>query len=300
MQRPETTTVEEFLAGGGAAGSELLVDIGRVLEVGGLLVATGLLVFAIWCLPERRLTTVLENVVMVAGLIVVVGAITELSGSSSIFGLEFIDVLTDGRLDGARFRFVAGTVLAFSVLASERWRHLPFLAGALLGATSFGLDGHSVSEGPRLVMAVVNLTHVVAAGVWSGGTVGLLLTVLPPRAANGPEPLGEVARRFSVVATVVLVPVLVSGVTMAIMILDSWSELFSTSWGRVFLIKLATVAAALAIGAHHHFRVVPSLDEQLSEPAFAPRVFRRSLAIETALLGTAAVVTALLVSASTA
>ncbi len=291
-----TSTVEEFLPAGDTSRAQLIVSIGRVLGIGGSLLVIGILAFAMVCLPEKRPTELLETLLIISGLIIVVGAVTEASGLSTVLDLPFIEVLTDRRLDGARVRAVAGTVLAFGALAPIGWRQLPLLAGAALSATSFALDGHSVSEGPRVVMAATNLAHVSAAGVWTGGTLGLLVTLIQRGHADSTTNTGtiEVTNRFASLATAVLAPVLVSGAVMAFLILDRWSELFATSWGRLLLLKMLAVAAALVIGAHHHFRVVPRLAQRPARLV----TFRRTVTIEVAVFGAIAVVTAFLVSAS--
>lgn len=299
MQNPDSTTVEDFLSAGEAAGSGLIADLGRILEVTGSLLVVGILAFAIVCLPEKRPSELLETLLIVSGLTIVIGAVAEASGMATVLDLPFADVLTDRRLDGARFRAVAGTVIAFGALAPVNWRQLPLLAGAFLSATSFGLDGHSVSEGPRVVMVVINLAHVLAAGVWTGGTVGLLVTIIQSRVGDSnktAETIGTVdaTNRFASLAAAVLLPVVISGAVMAFLVLDGWSDLFTTPWGRLLLIKMVAVGAALLIGAHHHFRVVPRLAER---PAMF-LTFRRTVTIEVAVFGAIAALTAFLVSAS--
>ena len=87
------------------------------------------------------------------------------------------------------------------------------------------------------------------------------------------------ALRFSRVASVALASVAVAGTALAIAILDSPSELFTTSWGRLLIVKVLAVAIAAGIGAYNHFVTVPMLDRDPADGEAANRL-RRLVRIE--------------------
>jgi len=86
--------------------------------------------------------------------------------------------------------------------------------------------------------------------------------------------LTEVARRTAKALAGTVVVVAVSGVAMTLMILDGFSSLTDSTWGRILIVKLVVVGAAGVIGAVHHWRIVPHL-----ELIGSRRSFRRSVAL---------------------
>ena len=115
-----------------------------------------------------------------------------------------------------------------------------------------------------------------------------------------PERTGLAAMvvRFSSMASVSLAAVIVAGLVMAWMVLDSPGDLFGTEWGRVLMAKTAVVAVAAGMGAYNHFRLRPALEQRPDDPELA-RELRVSLSIESALLVTVVALSAVLVASAT-
>lgn len=171
--------------------------------------------------------------------------------------------------------------------------------GALLGVAllvlSFAFDGHTVSEGPWALHALVNAVHVVTAAMWAGG-VALLAVVVTRRHRRGVDAQTlQLAVRFSVVASIALVAAGVAGLALAMLIIDSVSQLWSTPWGRLLAAKAVLVAVAAACGGYNHRVLIPELER--SVPQSASR-FRTVVTVEALALVGVAVITALLVAAS--
>ena len=182
------------------------------------------------------------------------------------------------------------------------WDHghsLGGLVGIAMVAISFMFDGHTASEGPRALHAVANLTHVTTAAIWAGGVAMLALTIQRRRRREMPTQALQLAMRFSVIATIALVAAGVAGVALSAIILDSISEIWSTPWGRLLVLKVALVSAAAAGGAYNHRIVVPTLDRN---PAHQPTIdrLRTVVTLEAVALIAVAVVTAFLIAASSA
>jgi copper transport protein len=173
------------------------------------------------------------------------------------------------------------------------------IAGVVLLVGSFLFDGHTVSEGPRWLHALINPVHVAAGATWAGGVV-MLAVVLGRRSRRGvPTQAQQLAVRFSVVATVALVAVAAAGAVLSFIILDSVSEAWSTPWGRLLIVKVALVAVAAAGGGYNHRVLVPALDRAPHDPELS-RSFRTVVTLEAVVLVAIAAVTALLVGASSA
>jgi len=96
-------------------------------------------------------------------------------------------------------------------------------------------------------------------------------------------------RRFSAMATVALGVVVLTGLTRAVIEVRSWHGLFSTSFGRTLLIKLALVAGLIALGAVNRFRIVPALRAGRAKVATLRSTVRAELALAIPIVVAAAV-----------
>ena len=153
------------------------------------------------------------------------------------------------------------------------------LMGSILIVASYLFDGHTVTAAPAPIVRVANMAHVMAAGVWLGGVLlmGVTLTSRWRRSeALGAAPM---ALRFSRVASVAVAVVGLAGVALAWSILDSVSELVTTPWGRLLIVKVVAVGIAAGIGAYNHFNVVPALEANPNDEEMSHRL-RRLVRVE--------------------
>ena len=182
----------------------------------------------------------------------------------------------------------------------EAWHlsnNLAAFAGVALITLSFLFDGHTVSEGPRWLHALANLIHVTTAATWAGGVI-MLAVVIARRHRRGVDTQAlQLGVRFSVVAVIALVVAALAGTVLAIVILDSVSEIWSTTWGRFLVLKVLLVAIAAAGGGYNHRVVVPALEKAPNDPEIAHQ-FRTVVTIEAIALVAVTVVTALLIASS--
>ena len=171
-----------------------------------------------------------------------------------------------------------------------------FLGAGLL-ALSFLFDGHTVSEGPRWLHGLANLVHVVTAATWAGGVVMLAFVIARRRRLGVDTRALQLGVRFSVVAIVALVAAAVAGVALTVVILDSVSEIWTTAWGQLLIVKVLLVSVAAAGGAYNHRVIVPELERAPDDAELATR-FRAVVTVEAVALIAVTVVTALLIAAS--
>src|SRR5262249_23091000 len=66
---------------------------------------------------------------------------------------------------------------------------------------------------------------------------------------------------FARLAPVLIALLIAAGVYLSILRLPTLSDLWSSSYGQVLLVKLSLVSAALAWGAFHHFVARPRIDK---------------------------------------
>ncbi len=169
--------------------------------------------------------------------------------------------------------------------------------GTAAVALSYLFDGHTVTASPGLLVKASDLVHVVGAGVWLGGVL-MLSWVLTDRYRGGvPLQAGALAVRFSRIAGMALGAVGAAGLILTWAILDAPSELISTPWGRLLLLKVAVVAIAASIGAYNHRYVVPQLELNGGDTK-ANDELRRTMRIEGFALVAVVAVTAVLVGLS--
>lgn len=317
---------------------ETTADIGRLVLFPSAVAAIGVLVFAGWAFAGRpdELATLIR-LVRWLGVGVVLGATIEIVGLETIVGgLGALFDETAGW--AAMARLLGGVLLvigAVAVLPSSssprvgsprslssatrvddpptpqldqapptvaRWspsgRNVLAVLGAVLIVGSFAFDGHTLSEGPRVVHALASVAHVAAAAVWCGGLVAFAVVLWRRHRDDAASSALEMTLRFSVAAMVSLAVAALAGVVMALFIESDLGSYVSTDWGRTLLIKLGLVAVAGTIGAYNHFVVLPSLERDPTSEAVLARA-RTAVTAEAALLVGAAVVSAFLVAAST-
>lgn len=119
------------------------------------------------------------------------------------------------------------------------------LALALLATISFA--GHAGAGRWLAVALVADVVHLAGVSVWLGGLAVLILVVLRRDTAGLDRPgLERLVNRFSEVAFVSVLVIVVSGVVQAWRQLDGLDALTGTSYGRLLIAKVALVAAMVA------------------------------------------------------
>lgn len=177
-------------------------------------------------------------------------------------------------------------------------RFLGAVGGVAVLLMSYLFDGHTVTEGTRWITAIVDVVHVGAGAVWSGGLVMLVYVVWRRHLRGADARALTLAVRFSVVAAVALVTAGLAGSVLTVIILDSVSDLWSTSWGRFLMAKVAVVAAAGIAGGYNHKILIPKMTHAAVGDLAAEAEFRRTVTIEGSAMLLIVVATAFLVGAA--
>ena len=170
----------------------------------------------------------------------------------------------------------AAAVLALVVAAGSRWVLTTAGARVLLVLALLAVVPPAVAEyaeaegttGQVAVAATGMVLHILAALIWSGALAALFLLRLP--AAD----LVTALRRYDRAAPVLVVVVGVSGLLTAAAELDEPGQWLQTAFGRLVLLKLAALAALVALGWWHRRRTLPELASGLAG------AFRRIVAVE--------------------
>ncbi len=278
------TLVHEVGDPGFTASSPLFVLI-RWLTLGGLVVLLGALTFRWGVLPSGRVRspTVGEisprakrdaatlglvagaALLLLAPVRLVLQAGTMTGGPASVDPETLRILATEGPWGAGWLLQVAGALGAsLGFLAARAGRGSGWFAAAVAGlalAFSPALSGHAVGGGGGAV--ALHATHVVVAGMWLGGLAMLLLVGIP--AARRLEDLASreatsaLAGGFSLVATLGVALLFLTGAPAAFRLAGSFDALVGTSYGRVLLLKLIAVLMMGALGAYHALRIRPRL-----------------------------------------
>lgn len=205
-----------------------------------------------------RLGTVASGTWAVCAALLVPLTISDVSGHPLS---EFLNPVTAwsfaGLIDTASAWRWTALLAALVTLASRpvlRWAWTPvLLAGSLLTLTPLGLAGHSAAGGSHDLATNSLLIHLVAAGLWAGGLLALLV-----HAIRGGEHADLAARRFSTVALWCFVAMGLSGVLNALVRLTP-AELLTTPYGQLVVAKFVALCALGALGAGQRRRGVAVL-----------------------------------------
>jgi len=153
--------------------------------------------------------------------------------------------------------FALVTALLFLAWLTDRDVFLwPAFLIALGFVSGLSLSGHSAADtGSSWKSELADWAHLSAACLWVGGLVQLVLVVWP----LVPEARRTALMSFSRLATVCVGVLLAAGVYLSILRLPQLSDLWSTGYGQVLLVKVSLVALAFAWCALHRLVAVPAV-----------------------------------------
>lgn len=143
----------------------------------------------------------------------------------------------------------------------------PRLAAAL-GSVSIIvglLASHAVAAGED-ISAVVNIIHVVAAGLWFGALPPLLV-IYYHQLRYDRSCFLDLLLAFSKIALPLMIGIVATGVILATDDVAAWPGLFATDYGRLLLAKIAFVAAVILCAAIIRQRLLP--DFKAGQPGSA-------------------------------
>jgi copper transport protein len=146
------------------------------------------------------------------------------------------------------FALVAAVVYLAWLLDRDELLWLAFLL-ALGFASGLSLSGHSAADaGASWKSELADWVHLSAACLWLGGLIQLALVMWP----LAPELRRGAFLRYARLAPVLIACLLAAGIYLSVLRLPEVSDLWTTSYGHVLLVKIALVLVALAWGGLHH------------------------------------------------
>jgi copper transport protein len=266
----DDTIMSQLFAEGGDRWIALAATLLRGLTYIATLLAAGAVVFLLQVAgpsPGRRLSQVAIAAAAVGILTTAVGMPLQAALTSG-----------EGLLAALRPGTLVGTVGSFFLLSSAtrlaglaalavlllrgggRWVARGALVTAAIALGSFLLSGHTVVTEPRWLVVSADAVHLAAGATWFGGLVLLAISLRERRSADDPVGGAELVARFSGIATVAIVAVVLAGSALAWAEVRALRALTSTAYGWTLLVKVALVAVVAAIGAYNHRHLVPAIN----------------------------------------
>jgi copper transport protein len=215
---------------------------------------------------------------------------------ASAFGRGYIDLWICFAL------LVAAAAVAIRIDRPERQQrsiaeHVAAIGVVCAAAATLvvpGLAGHAAQTAPRGLSILFDWAHLVSGSIWVGGLIGLLVLWRSLPEAARVAGLVVAVPRFSNTALASVLLLIASGVGASLLHLPTVASLWQTSYGKAVLVKVALLAAAIALAAVNLLRTKPRLGS-VDVGRDAARLLRRLVAGE-ALLVSAAVFAAAVLS----
>lgn len=189
----------------------------------------------------------------------------------------------------------------FSATQSGRRGGLAVAAlGAVVIAATPALSGHAAASQNFAGLAIAtDAIHVIAASAWLGNLLCVVVAAAGLTASSFARDVSFAAVRslvlaFSPLALTSAAVVVVTGVVSAWLRLGSLPALWTSDYGRILLLKLATLGGVVVTGAYNWLRVRPALGSEA-----ATRRLVRSATVELVVGLGVIVITAVLVAAPT-
>jgi copper transport protein len=195
------------------------------------------------------------------GLLVVAGSVevpvyaVRASGEALSFNL-LAEALLDTRVGSLwSARLGLGLLVVTTSTYATRRRNSAYWWGAAVIAIfllmTLTQQSHAAAKG-GLLPFVADWLHIAAASVWVGGLLGFPILLMGPLRAVSDERrtklLGRTVRRFSKVATLAVMSLLVTGLYAILLHVPTMSALIGTPYGRTLLVKLGLLVPLLAAG----------------------------------------------------
>jgi copper transport protein len=214
----------------------------RWLFLAGILIASGAALFTV---ALRRAAEPPPLLFLVGFLFVIAGGVPLVERTS--LATRFGTVVAGAAV-------VAGIGAALAAAAGRYRRLTPAVwPAALLLLLAPTLSGHALDPGRPRFEIPVDILHVAAASVWLGGLLALLINM------RRGIPREAMVRRFSALALGSVIVVAATGVIRAFAEFTAVSHVWTTSYGRLLIVKTALLASLVAIGWVNRYRVIPAL-----------------------------------------
>jgi copper transport protein len=255
--------------GTGDGGWEVLGAIARFVTYLTALVAAGLAFFLAFLHDQRADRWKLVPVVRISAVFALFGVVGTIVAQAALLTGDGLSAATDtkvlqsvltDRLGWASAVLLIGLAAVHLSTDTNRLLLAQVLSfyGGLAVTISFALWGHDTEAPYRWLSIGSDVVHVTAAAVWLGGLIGLTMVLL----RRAPYPVRSTAGilgRFSTAAAVSVLLLVLAGGAMTWVETGSVEALFTTTYGRLVLVKMAITLGVVVMAAYNRFRLIPAI-----------------------------------------
>lgn len=255
----------------------ILSDVLRALTYLSVLLAIGLMV-ATWATGGALTAAALPHLVAktrrwsaiaaVIGLVVTPAALVNSSvllngGSTESLGI-IIQIVLQSSAGAAllvRMSALFGICTAILLIAEQGTKKIGGVVGAISAVAlmySFPMAGHAEVVPWSWPAKIAESVHLLAGAAWLGAIPAIAIVVAKRRELTR-EATIETVERFSKIATVSVISVLIAGVTLSVAMFTSAEEVILTRYGVTLLVKFVLVGLIALAGAYNHFHLLPSM-----------------------------------------
>ena len=229
---------------------DLALGANRVLTYAGYVLLAGTLTF--WCVvwPDGRRNRRLVLLALAGTTAMIIGTLVG-PAIQLIFGGQLLgDIVT--QLGGAaQLARLAALVAAMFFLpdiisgAVVGWRRILALTLVLVIAASMVAQSNAVGGPWEIAKIAATGLHVLATCAWLGGLLALATVLIPGEKV---QELDQLIPRFSRVAQLSVVTLVVTGIVHALAVAGGVYQLASSRYGLVLLIKVSIFGLMLLMG----------------------------------------------------
>lgn len=256
---------------------ELWLVLARFVHYATSLVLFGLVLFPFYAYPraasrdggsrELAISLSVSLLVLASGILWFIGVATSMTGGGVTWETARF-VLTDTSFGAVALLRLGTTIAAIVTLTllvrgSSKKLELLLLAICAILLGSLAGVGHTQIEDSeaRAVHTLADSLHLVGAGAWLGGLVGLLDLAVASFRGNQEAKRGacEATLRFSKMGYAAVAILVVSGLINSWFLVGSFTNLIATTYGQLLLLKLVLFSAMVMFAGFNRFFVVPTL-----------------------------------------
>jgi putative copper export protein len=258
---------------------QLALGLNRIVSYAGYVLLAGTLTFFALVWPQGRADRRLVSLAAIGAGLMIISTIAGPLIQILFAGRPIGDVLTP--LDGtaAIVRLAALACVGFYFVDILRgpivgWRRVVSIVLVIVIAATMVTQSDAVGGNWQLVKIIATAGHVLAIAAWIGGLVALAAVLIP---RENLQELDRLIPRFSIIATLSVITLVVTGIVHAIAVAGGIRPLVTSYYGLVLLVKVSIFGLMLLMGNQGRRYAARVAFQRLHTPA---TLLRRSSGVQ--------------------
>ncbi|HKX13729.1 MAG TPA: CopD family protein [Propionibacteriaceae bacterium] len=251
---------------------DLALGANRVLTYAGYVLLAGTLTFwsVVW--PDGRRNRRLVMLALAGTVAMIIGTLAGPAIQLTFGGRLLGDIVTPlgGAAQLARLAALVAAMFFLPDIISRAvigWRRLVALTLVLVIAATMVAQSNAIGGPWEVAKIAATGLHVLATCAWLGGLVALATVLIPGEKV---EEIDRLIPRFSRVAQLSVVTLVVTGIVHAVAVAGGVYQLASSRYGLVLLIKVSIFGLMLLMGNEGRKYAIRAAFRQQHQPPDAP------------------------------